>query len=519
MSNNNLSQPDLPWKRVLTEVPASHKFVLNLREMYNFIDTLSVNQMDYVFRIAAELIDEPFMRAFELISGIGIPVPNTPLHEATRRTQTDEFKERRATTTRWFNEVLKPQMFRHLDLTCIPVAKVDTPKNWQFTARSAKFGDTLIKERGKREATIWIVNEPTVIRLFFRRKNQLYMAQNGMEGFKREVFETDLFRFQSEVESHVKTTYFTYKGETTIPTENPINAVYFYHEWASEMADSIRDWMMSGECKFPRVLTKLSLMQAFTESVKWHQRVEDRKRREAERSLKEMSPGYRELLGTVTLEGVHEFTPQGKIKRTEVLTFLHLMDQDSLKYESVLQHHCVDTYWFRVFANESVIIHISDTRGGRWTAEVSGDSIETPVGSTRLLTRIQQIRGPANKDAPRYVWTGLEFWLKYMNLFIYTDKVRDGSYPSSSTLCRYPFNDTGITSSTLLSTGLLGTMIQKNSKARFDGKEHVTEIECLVSERTPFSGRQSSDKTTKYRIIPVSREEDASSASGQSTQT
>jgi len=155
---------------------------------------------------------------------------------------------------------------------------------------------------------------------------------------------------------------------------------------------------------------------------------------------------------------------------------------------------------------ECIILHIEDTQGGRWTAEVSGDSIETPLGSTRLLTTIRQIKGPKNQAPPSYVHAGLGFWLNYVNLFIYSDKVNLGN----RALWRYPFLDYAVSSGSLLSSRFLGVLVQKNSEARFNRKEHVIEIECTVSERMPFSGRSSSDPTTKYRIIPTGPREDDS---------
>lgn len=495
--------------RALEASPPHLRSVVNLREMYNFIDTsTAVDLISEVGRVAARLIGDVFMHPHRENLAVDIEtLRQVPIAQGDRISElmaglhTDEYLIRQWKAQEWMNTVMKPAFFKRLDILCLPLVSVTPPAGWSERMRH----DPFVIAQGTRVNVRFGLNrkeiQETALGRFFTNRLAAKVLQQGEQCvMDRQVFQTDMYLF---------TNFCLGVSAEEQPTPH-----YFVAEWAEQVVESIRDWLLSGDAKIPHVLTKLSPEQALAESVKWHVQLERKKQREAEEKLASMDFGSREFVGSITMDGIRDYQtdkPALYSLRKEVLTIHNLMDSAALQYESVWQHHCVDTYWFRVANCECVILHVDDTQGGRWTVEVSGDSIETPLGSTRLLTTVRQIKGPANQAPPSYVRVGLEFWLKYVNMFIYNDKVNFGE----KTLWRYPFRDYAVASGTLLSSGFLGTMMQKNSEARFNSKEHVVEIECTVTERLPFSGRSTSDPTTKYRIIPTGLGDD-DSVNGQS---
>ena len=181
--------------------------------------------------------------------------------------------------------------------------------------------------------------------------------------------------------------------------------LYSMHE---EMMD-VRDWLISGAARIPLTVTKLPWTEAVRMSRKWH---EDENRRKQKRKLKDTPRGDREHIGKMHVPKNHDYN------------IFWLKDQQSLVYESLLQHHCVDGYWPWVVAGNSVILHIANTHPDhetdRWTAEllmmVPEDGREPP----RIVLR--QMRGIQNHSAPDEVRT------PFMNLLTTTGERNERHY-------------------------------------------------------------------------------------------
>lgn len=158
-----------------------------------------------------------------------------------------------------------------------------------------------------------------------------------------------------------------------------------------EELTSVRDWIMQGGARIPLTVTKLPWMEAVRLAQRWHDD-EDKKRQK--KKLKDTPPGTRQHVGKMRVDIWAD-------KHVEDYDIYWCKDEQSLKHESVLQHHCVDGYWPYVQERRSVILHVrnadpkKDT--DRWTVELRAILLEHN-GDTRLMT--VQFQGIQNRPAP-----------------------------------------------------------------------------------------------------------------------
>lgn len=192
--------------------------------------------------------------------------------------------------------------------------------------------------------------------------------------------------------------------------------VYLFaaHSFLSDMGD----WLIHG-ARIPLTVTKLPFKEAKRLCDEWHERTRKRKLRESER--KAGTPGDRELVGRLTI------APDNNVP-IETYEAHWCKDQQSLKHESMIQHHCVDMYWDRVVLSQSVIIHLQnidpDKREDRWTVELALirfqklveeddlDDISPPRTVDSSFVAARQFRGIANRAAHPGFSTG------FGNLFL-----------------------------------------------------------------------------------------------------
>lgn len=461
--------------------PDSMKYVVNASEMIGFVHRAQARDQftDLTHHIATVL--STMVTTEELRDRLLVSSGLDEVHAA-----------RVERAQKWIDEVMKPALMKRPQILCVEVDYMIVINNKAVTD---SYPDG--KAHSSQKIAVCLQLPEHEVRLDSMKTRCMF------GGFTTKISLNGPVRWLSKYDAERYT-------NAVAQRQDPSQKSYFFvKEWADFWIGSLRDWLLGGGASIPKVLTKMSPEQAFDSAMKWHEQLQRRKAREAEKKLATMDKGGRDPIGSITLGLPARGTDGKKI----CLTISHLLDKQSLEYESVLQHNCVDSFWYRTYTGESVILHVDDTNGGRWTAEISGDSITTPLGSSRHLTFIRQFKGPTNIEAPRELRTALQFWLYHMNLFIYCDR-----FEHDRKLHRYPFIDNSPGSSSLYATGLLGKMLQENSKSRFDGKSYVIELECSVPERSPFSGRGSPDPTTKYRVVPSGQQDDLI-ADGQFTFT
>lgn len=136
------------------------------------------------------------------------------------------------------------------------------------------------------------------------------------------------------------------------------------------------DWLANNPDSIPRVRTKLGVNQALAEARKWHETKFERESKAAERRLRDTPQGDRELVTAFKVpDSDREFAVYA------------LKDEQSLIYESLLQKHCVSTYWRQVHSGRCRIFHMIGP-SGRWTVETDYN-----------MLKAVQVRGPCNQSA------------------------------------------------------------------------------------------------------------------------
>lgn len=158
---------------------------------------------------------------------------------------------------------------------------------------------------------------------------------------------------------------------------------------ASTILTDLSDWLVQA-ARVPLTVTKLPFKEAKRLSDEWHLREERRKLRASEKYAG--SPGDRELIGRLTV------APDNNIPE-ETYEVLWLKDEQSLTYESMIQHHCVDLYWPRVQIGQCIILHARNVnpakREDRWTIEVAMLRMEGDKAWSSFPV-VRQMRGIAN---------------------------------------------------------------------------------------------------------------------------
>lgn len=181
---------------------------------------------------------------------------------------------------------------------------------------------------------------------------------------------------------------------------------------------ALLDWLAYG-AKVPLTVTKLPFKEAKRLSDEWHARMYKRKAKELEKAAK--NPGDRHLVGRLTV------VKDASIPEATYEVFW-LKDMQSLKYESALQHHCVDGYWPRVASRNSVILHLKNVdpkaHTDRWTVEMSLVSTEyrtydDVIASVPGFAAVRQFRGIANCTPHPELSTG------FGNLFLSTSYAKN----------------------------------------------------------------------------------------------
>jgi hypothetical protein len=172
---------------------------------------------------------------------------------------------------------------------------------------------------------------------------------------------------------------------------------------AHEQLIDLKDWLLNG-ARVPLTATKLPLKEALRLAKEWHER-EDKKRQKA--ALKKQPRGERILMGRLTVNPGFGCPPG-------TYELFWLKDKVALEYETVLQHHCVWSYWPEVENRKSVILHLRNVDpekpNDRWTIDLR---TMTLTGGSPII-RVAQMRGVVNAPCHPDLSTG------FGNLFLST---------------------------------------------------------------------------------------------------
>lgn len=161
------------------------------------------------------------------------------------------------------------------------------------------------------------------------------------------------------------------------------------------------DWLTNNQDRIPRVRTKLGVNQALAEARKWHETKFERESKAAERRLRDTPQGDRELVTAFKVpDSDREFAVYA------------LKDEQSLIYESLLQKHCVSTYWRQVHSGRCRIFHLIGP-SGRWTVETDFN-----------MLKAVQVRGPCNQSADPHLFFSVNQDL-LPQLRIFYERTRD----------------------------------------------------------------------------------------------
>jgi hypothetical protein len=161
-----------------------------------------------------------------------------------------------------------------------------------------------------------------------------------------------------------------------------------------EVLSDLKDWLKEGARKIPLTVTKLPFREAMRLSDQWHDELARKKEREAVKRLKHTSPGKREYVGRLVI------APGAGIPAGTIYEVYLLLDQQALMYESLLQHHCVDSYWPLVKDGKIAILHLHNplNEKDRWTVELGPLWPKRPNWMDDAADiQVRQFRGIANR--------------------------------------------------------------------------------------------------------------------------
>lgn len=149
----------------------------------------------------------------------------------------------------------------------------------------------------------------------------------------------------------------------------------------------ISDWLVNA-AKVPLTTTKLPWKEAVRLSAKWH---EDEVLRRRKAALKKITKGSVVRLGKLEVSG-------GSLDVGDKYDVWWLTDKEALEYETVLQHHCVWSYWPTVQARRCAILHMCNTdpakETDRWTVEVR----PLKAFTNEQVLKVVQMRGVVNRN-------------------------------------------------------------------------------------------------------------------------
>lgn len=441
------------------EVPEHQKWILNLSELKEFAS--EVRQTHSMHRFAQE-IDGNMLRRYGNRTPDVVP-GDFDVVRCIKQTLINK----------WFEEVAKPQLERHFKHFCVPIKWMD-PHERNLDGGSwwnpASLHATLDPQSDKKIAVTLEVTDTTNPVYEFMENTRTFPSLRGLRGMWTATMRVpDVVRIKrARAELPREATQSAASAWKLTLKEVP-EMWYFCGQFANEKLASITDWLISSEGDIPRNVTKLSLLQACVEADKWHKRLEKRKKKEAETKLKTASRGLRTLIGCIKVQNVK--TASGK--KEDTLSVWWLRDEDALKYESMMQHHCVDGYWPYVQSGSMVILHVESLYSGNWTVELAGDNFSVGAYRAKFLNTVVQMKGPCNVEAPVNIRQAVEFFLNALQI-IFTASGK--TYVGHESLIYTYIN----AHTEVLTTKHMSATVVRNSEHRFNGKPYVSELAVNV---------------------------------------